>query len=309
MRTIGTCGDQGEGASPSFRIYAGCSPEHKPALASRIPALKSNSYRLITSRQSAIPKSEAVRTGPHRTEARLSAPGGPPQRKAEDRAGGGTSYREMKSQWRAILGRPGAAWPARPGQARRAPMRRQATFLATPAQPFPRSARRQAPLGYPPGHPVAGRGGAGRPWRDAPRCTRAAPPGPPGRLSPASPHNKPSRGSHAPRSRVNPPPWPGCREPARTHRPRPAHNAPPHPHLPCAPPILPGEPRPPGTGTGRRLRPRFPAPASPLCSMRLWSQLREHLPVQGRCAYMGASPTDQNAHANLRIYQRRNTRP
>ena len=46
-----------------------------------------------------------------------------------------------------------------------------------------------------------------------PQCTRAAPPGrrspaaPPGRRSPASPHNKPQGGSHAPRSRVNPPPW------------------------------------------------------------------------------------------------------
>ena len=114
-------------------------------------------------------------------------------------------------------------------------------------------ARRQAPIGHPlwhpPGHSVAGRG-----WGRAPmaRCPlnapgRHPPPGPPSRLSPASPHNKPSGGSHAPRSRVNPPPWPGRREPARTHRPRPAHNAPQHPHLPCRPPTPPGGPRRPGS--------------------------------------------------------------
>ena len=145
---------------------------------------------------------------------------------------------------------------------RRAPMRRQAIFSAPPAQPFGRSVRRQAPLTHPlsilfdihRGIQLQAGEGAGRPWRDAPQCTRAAPPGPPGRRSPASPHNKPSGGSHAPRSRVNPPPWPGCREPARTHRPRPAHNAPPHPHSPCRPPTRPGESRARGRQRSREAR-------------------------------------------------------
>ena len=131
-----------------------------------------------------------------------------------------------------------------------------------------------------------------------PQCTRAAPPGPPGRRSPAPPHNKPSRSSDAPRSRVNPPLCPGagnrpgplepapCRQhPGAIERPgapavprspagrRPAHpqrNAPPHQHLPCRqPPSLAGPGAtwcPGGTGTGRHPRQRAPAPASPLSS-------------------------------------------
>ena len=68
---------------------------------------------------------------------------------------------------------------------------------------------------------------------------------PPGWRSPASPHNKPQGGGHAPRSRVKPRLGPGCREAARTHNPRPAH--PQHsacapPHSPCRQPIRPGHP-------------------------------------------------------------------
>ena len=69
----------------------------------------------------------------------------------------------------------------------------------------PRAARRLFGILW--GIQVQARGGAGRPWRDAPSMHQGVTAWPPGRRSPASPHNKPQGGGHAPRSRVNPPSW------------------------------------------------------------------------------------------------------
>ena len=78
----------------SFSLSESMWPKHRKhnlALTSRIPDLKTNSHRLLTSPQNTIPKSEVIRTGELVCTAprpQLSASGGPSQRKAEDRAGG-----------------------------------------------------------------------------------------------------------------------------------------------------------------------------------------------------------------------------
>ena len=79
-----------------------------------------------------------------------------------------------------------------------------------PTQPGHPHAPARAPPCTPAGHPGAGKGRGRAPMA---RCPLNAPgrrrlaAWPPGRRSPTSPHNKPQGGGHAPRSRVNPPPW------------------------------------------------------------------------------------------------------
>ena len=143
------------------------------------------------------------------------------------------------------LAGPGAAWrPGGTGAGRH--LRQRAPAPASPLSSAHPAWRAPAPPGVPGAPEQAGACGASRCRQGEgqgahgampPQCTRAAPPG---RRSPASPHNKPQGGGHAPRSRVNPPPWarvPGMR-PAHTAPARRTHNAT-HPRTSIPPVVSP----------------------------------------------------------------------
>ena len=158
-----------------------------------------------------------------------------------------------------------------------------------PHQAFHGTVRNQRPTRprAPAGHPAAGKGRGRVPMaRCPPQCYLGAAAWPPGRRSQASPHNKPQAGGHAPRSRVNHPPWARGAWRRRTHT-APArctrNTAPARSRIPpvvSSPGLATRAPRcrgsrarqPPGAPATQRLR----ASASPMSSARTGGRAPEH---------------------------------